>query len=83
MALALEIPEELASKLIDKFSVVGKVVVLCSIWGRHDVDTFHRKHFNRELEKLAEGNSNLLYHRVDRKLNSKLRGDGIHLTPDG
>ena len=77
-------PEELATKLYSKFKGVGKVVVFCSVWNRLDIDTFDRKHFNRKLQQLCDDHGQgVMYHRMDRKLNSKLRADGVHLTPVG
>ena len=59
--------------------------MLCFVvWNRLDSHTFRRKHFNCQLQQLGKDyGQNMMYHRMDKELNSKLPADGVHLTPVG
>ena len=77
--------EQLASKLVQKLHSIARVVVFCSVWGRHDISIWHRRNFNRRLQQLTEGSMNLLYHPIERNINKKKykARDQIHLNEDG
>ena len=54
------------------------------VWNRLDSHTIRKKHFNCQLQHLGNDHGqNVMYHCMDKKLNSKLRADGVHLIPVG